>query len=854
MPDASKARSCPPSIQRTEHGCPNISRPRPLIKRSKSMATSIRSSSASGASRPSSTASTMSKSSNYGMTMMQTIIKALNTPISDINFLSDNRSSTSDRSSIFSRFRRGDDKQTVDNGQCLPVPHLRPASHLRQTTMSLLSDYSTFRSSIMSVGSTGMASDEIVAAAKRYYSSMKQYLTLFDTLPPSVRDTLDVQRMRTQLEFTVDLLQPVMQESLDDQTVLILDNTLMLVKNILVDVHNLLVQQAHPARVVLEEDEHEEDRSSGEWSGQCEYEYEHDIPGIRISIHVDEPDEDKPEREEPNPGPSGLRRMRSSMAILGSISKDKNASNDARGSTTNLTESDGSSDDQSHTLRGTFTEHSSSTQETLVDLSQSIEAVSASLVAFKSVPLFSSGNQSDASLPRPVKPADTMDVTYNNDGSPIAMSSAAIIEQLIKELGARPDKAAVVHVGGFSDVILSTFRFFWEPMQLLGYLEEVYDESYYNDRKLSVVLIVRTWVLFYWLPEDSTAEGVLKSMQRFLGRALADGLVCVTIIADILNRLRQYSSNNRLSAVTRDVYQLDFEDMPRRLIDFRRDDSLYKGQFENIRLTGFNNKDDCVEFARQLTLRESALYLQLSAREVISCFVPGEKEKNGIAKEKLDRLREFSCTVKRWAEWNVLRRTTPLKRARTIAFMMRLAKECVIIRNFSAAHSILYGVLSVHLDILFQTEAELSPKARRAMTYVSDFFKNNRNICMESSAQPTVPIMAVYSGKLSRLSEFAGVTSKSKVDDSVELINISFFRTATRITYAMESNQHPYKFKAYAPLQAFINYMLDAVPGEDDIHELYLKVKHEEQNGLVPTKPSLFNRLRNNSIASFPRF
>lgn len=71
---------------------------------------------------------------------------------------------------------------------------------------------------------------------------------------------------------------------------------------------------------------------------------------------------------------------------------------------------------------------------------------------------------------------------------------------------------------------------------------------------------------------------------------------------------------------------------------------------------------------------------------------------------------------------------------------------------------------------------------------------------MRSSAQPTIPIMgkcsairyqfltfikllATYAGKLTRLSEVKGIETKSKVDESVMLINISYLKTATRITY-----------------------------------------------------------------------
>ncbi|KAL5501777.1 hypothetical protein ACEPAH_9037 [Sanghuangporus vaninii] len=841
---------------------PPISRPKRL-QRSKSMATTVQGSSASRSSsksRRGSMASGSSQGSNSGKSMMQMIIQALNTPIVQPEHRRKNRSSLTDSSSVFSRFRRSEEKRKADE-EPPALRHLKSASSLRTTTMSLLSDYGSFRNSIMSGSVEERTRSEIVESATRYYTSMLDYLKEVDSLPPVVRDTLEVQRLRQQLKFTAELLSPANNEEQSEQAILLLDNTLMLVKKLLSDVQNLLLQQTEvPSRISEEEDRDEDDNRGEAQEGEVYEEessstegiYEYDIPDAHLAILITEPDD-----EPPKPVRGGLRKMKSSMAILGGGSSRVEEPTRDSGYGTADSQLESPSEEQPNrplpSRRVRFSQQENLSRQTVIDLSENIEDVAQSLTAIDACPLFAEEARSETPVS---KPPDTVDVTYGQDGIPVAMSPAAIIEQLIQDLGLVPVEKEEPPIANFSDIIFTTFRFFWEPEEFLEHLEAAYDNTYFNDRKLSVVLLVRLWILAYWLPQDSQKEGLIKKVQRFLGKALSDGFVWGTILIDMLTRLEQYAEDPGRSAIVCEVPQMQYEAMPFRFVDFSRDMPLLRGSYQNIRVMAFNNSTGCMELARQLTLKESALYLRLTAREVISRFIVtnGESKEASLAREKMDNLKDFSCTVYRWATWNILRRSTPFKRAKAFGLMMRLARYLLSIRNFSSAHSIFNGALSIHLDILFQTEEELMPKTRRNMAYVAKFFDDNKDISMHSSAQPTVPIMAAYAGRLSRLLEAKGIMVPSKVDESVKLVNISFFRAATRITYAMESNQHPYDFKAHAPLQEFIDYTFKEVPSEDEIHEQYLKAKHEEQSGAPLPKPGLMRRLRTNSMMTLTKF
>ncbi|KAI5117450.1 hypothetical protein M0805_005827 [Coniferiporia weirii] len=839
-----------------------ISLPQPLMKRPKSLADGLRDSTTSTVSASGSAQSSKSNSTpNSGVTMMQAIRNHLNTNLSEAYGMPPKKrppsqatttTTTTDRSSTAtSFFRRLEDRISDEPKESeatsvpnTPVSDPRPhgenarrgesTPRMWDTTSLLLSHYNTFRSSIVS--SSGTVCDEVLLAAQAYHKSMQRYLKLVDELPPCVRDTLDVKRLRQQLEQTIDLLEPVAGDSNSEQAILLLDNTLMLVKTILSDVQDLLLEHGSPTSwSAVDEDERDTDTSS----------VEYEIVDYPPSEHVEKAAGGAKGMSQQN-----LRRTKSSMAILSGFQKMTVApsictNDDASAESATLVDLPTATEPEPDTQRirrPLLTQHPSQTQETLVDYSQNIAAVSESLDAFKSVPLFASRPRGTFS-----KPADTVNVTYGQDGTALAMSPAAIIEELCKEQSlAKIDKPG----DGFIDIIFTNFRCWWTPDELLNQFWEAYDSSYQDARKLSIVLLVRRWVLSYWEPCDRVA---IPDLRRFLGTALRDELVCSPIAVDILTRLQYYLEKGS-SAVIRADTTMKMEKMPFKLLDVARDMPLARGEYGSVRLLEFNDRESCEELAHQLTLKESDMYLQLNSAEVVNCFVhPGADPK---AEAKLRHQREFSSNLKRWATYSVLKRNNPAKRAKTFAFFARLAKFCLRLRNYSSAHSIYNGLESIHIDALALTKAELSAKGKRTMNLLAKFFSENKDISMHSSAMPTVPVMATYAGKLQRLKEVkASMYTASKIDGSVQLINISLFRGATRVIYAMESNQIAYRFKAHAPVQGYLDFLFGLVPAnEEELHKRFLEVKQLELNDVQERKTGFFcNRLHSGSTAALSK-
>ncbi|KAH8114731.1 ras GEF [Phellopilus nigrolimitatus] len=821
-----------------EGGNPIISRPQPLMKRPKSMVNDLRNCTTSIESPKSNRSTKGRASSNSGVSMMQAIRNHLNMPLSEAYGLPPKAARpssqvSSDRSSTASSsFRLREDRFAGSPKQSkhgdLPTSATcasdgargEPGPRLRDTTSSLLSSYSTFRSSVIS--STSPASDDVIAAAQKYYTCMLNYLRLIDELPRCVRDTFGVKRLRNQLEQTIVLLEPVASDPKNEQTILLLDNTLMLVRKLLTDIQYLLNEHRLPMSLVVEEDELDSDGSS----------VEYDI----VEPHEATLDEETPEQVESKRFQPGVRRVKSSLATLNGFSRKKTAAVSVDCTNKDVAENatlvglptpPESDADARSVHRPLLTHHPSETQETLVDYSQDFAAVSESLDAFRSIPLFA--NCSEVSVG---KPADTTDVTYAQDGTLLAMSPSAIIEELCKEQSlAKIDKPG----DGFIDMIYTNFRCWWTPQDFLCHLQDAYEASYMPSRKLTIVLLTRRWVMVYWEPCDKV---VISGIRKFVGMALQDGQIATPIAVDMLTRLQRYLEKGG-SATAREDMTIKIEKMPFKLLDIARDMPLERGDYNNVRLLEFNDHESCEELARQLTLKESDLYLQLTSPEVVNFFVhPGTDPE---ADKKLKLQRDFSSNVKRWATYSVLKRNNPAKRARTFAFFARLAKVCIRLRNYSSAHSIYNGLESVHLDSLVETKAELTSKGKKTMRGLP-------------SAVPTVPVMATYAGKLQRLKEIkSSVYTSSKVDDSVQLINLSLFRGATRVIYAMESNRHSYYFKAHTPVQGYLDHILRLVPiDENEIHSMFLSLKQTEQASADERKAACFfnGRNRSNSITT----
>lgn len=184
--------------------------------------------------------------------------------------------------------------------------------------------------------------------------------------------------------------------------------------------------------------------------------------------------------------------------------------------------------------------------------------------------------------------------------------------------------------------------------------------------------------------------------------AKTDHVVPDDLFMSILKSLETYERGNGNAFGTVST-TWELEKMPFRIADVARGMPLIRGEYNNVHLTQFNNHESCEEFARQLTLKESALYLDLNSAEIVQCIVvPGS---NPAAEYKLKRQRQFSCLLKRWATHSVLKESDPSKRAKTFAFLARLAEVCIRLRNFSSAHSIYNGLESVHINSLPRTKA-----------------------------------------------------------------------------------------------------------------------------------------------------
>lgn len=524
---------------------------------------------------------------------------------------------------------------------------------LRETTATLVNHYNAFRSSI--VLSSGVACGELQAQAQEYQKIMRDYLAQFAILPNYVRGLPHVKRLGEQLEQIVAILEAVTAQEGGEQAIAYLDATMAISKALLKSAHDVLLNSKS---VIKRSPSIDED---------SDVEYEVANPAVANLVgKCDGPESSRT-----------LRRMRSSMPAV------YPTTGPGFGGTAIPLDYD-----QQTRRPLVFQDDHASTDVTQM---LNLEAFSESLKVLRDVALSSQNKRT-----KHRKPEDTREVTYGQDGTPIAMSGAAIIKELIRQ-----QSVAIVDSpgDGFIDIILTNFRFWWTPTQLLEHLRVQYRSAKIPFRKTVIIYLVGRWILSYWKSSDRV---VIASIRQLINCVLNDCVISHQAILILLERLQRYQDEGG-DAIERPNAFWEVEKMPFRIADVTRDMPLTRGDYENVRLLQFNDHESCEEFARQLTLKESVLYLNLSPAEVVRCFVdPGSAPE---AEMKLRRQRDFSSQLKRWVAFSILKEKNPSKRARTFGFLARVANVCIRLRNFSSAHSIYNGLESMHIDSLPLTKA-----------------------------------------------------------------------------------------------------------------------------------------------------
>ena len=313
------------------------------------------------------------------------------------------------------------------------------------------------------------------------------------------------------------------------------------------------------------------------------------------------------------------------------------------------------------------------------------------------------------------KHQDTDDVKYSADGKPKAMSVTAILDQMVMNQGKRDNVGKTQigrdeEIGEFEYVVLTCFRYWMKPEDFAIDLINAYHKASDDNRKLDVLQVVDLWVQSFWTQDDMPA---LLWIQQFIEKISKSEYL-------------EFPHNRIVKKTVKKLEELTFDEVPSKdhhyekehishysFLDNGRNLSLKEERFCEIHLTNFASARGCQEFAEQLTLLESELFLKLDPREFIGFYIslqnkPEAKEKtkektenkHETIKDKLAEQCKFGNSLKLYTTHSILFQENPRKRAEFLVFWTNVCMICLEKRNFSSAFSIYNGICSCNLENL----------------------------------------------------------------------------------------------------------------------------------------------------------
>lgn len=296
---------------------------------------------------------------------------------------------------------------------------------------------------------------------------------------------------------------------------------------------------------------------------------------------------------------------------------------------------------------------------------------------------------------------DVRDIAYNSEGAIVGGTLAVMIEKMT------PHDALVDPA--FQQIFMMTWRLFVLPSEFVNALVARYnlspptslmgdegDLAVWTKRKatpvkLRIANLIKAWLENHWRVD--TDDGVLTQLSQFVrgtvavqfpgpGQRILDVIRARTISDDSMisprpiERMPQSAfalgaSANPATAATAAAglypnLPSSPSEIPRPTITKALFTALKNKNYNVVNVTDF----DPLELARQFTIRESKLYLQVLPEEVLELGQPGAPSKNVKA------ISSLSTAITGWVTECILDESDAKKRTALVKFFIKVADVC----------------------------------------------------------------------------------------------------------------------------------------------------------------------------------
>ncbi|KZP33472.1 ras GEF [Athelia psychrophila] len=443
------------------------------------------------------------------------------------------------------------------------------------------------------------------------------------------------------------------------------------------------------------------------------------------------------------------------------------------------------------------------------------------------------------------------DAAYNSEGHLVGATLNVLVTRMT------PHDSIVD--AAFSAVFFLTFRLFASPAEFVDALVTRYnimppqgalehEQQEWQQRKgipirMRVTNIVKLWVEMYW--RSSADNYVIPMLSSFVKDALSpmfttqckkilEGLICREALQDIVNikgdRIRDPGMNINPPSTA------GVSDIPRPTMTKTLLAALRSKSFTSIYITDF----DSLELARQLTIMENQLYIDIAPQELLETGQQGVKSPGTIK-----AVSSLSTSITGWVAESILNEPDIKKRTALVKFFIKVADRCASLSNYSTPRSILAALDSSTISRLAQTWLGLPQKNRIQLEGLRRLADHGRNYHeyrsrLRETAPPGVPFLGLYLTDVTFCREGNPNHRPAPTNPDKKLLNFNKYHKLARIVQDMQRFQVPYNLKAISEVQEYLRGAFENAKHHGDLQDLYRRslLVEPKQSADAPGPPA----------------
>lgn len=357
-------------------------------------------------------------------------------------------------------------------------------------------------------------------------------------------------------------------------------------------------------------------------------------------------------------------------------------------------------------------------------------------------------------------------------------------------------------------ILLQNFRAFCTPQDFLALILDQFYKSAMVTGRRCLFRLLYTWVSQYWYAPLDVA--VLPTLLAFAQEPYCKSLQPSTesLSSVCAYRLQQGDNEYLNDPFRHSLPVFDMKKLPKtmshRLLNMLRQKRI----LWEIDVLEF----DPAELARQITLRESTLFCQISVHELLN---RRHDYKDSSYRSQAIHVREMSLLSTQLTNWLgecILREKDLKRRSQKLRFFILLAFEALELGNFNLVMALLGGLNLSTIGRLKNTWGGVSARKRARLEKLCKIFDTTRNFrayraLLRETEGPAIPFLGLILTDITFCCN-GNPVMRSFPSCTEPLINFARCQLLSDIFSSMKRFQRVYPIEAIPEMQSFLQQVL----------------------------------------------